>query len=210
MKLPFVVETQINKILKPNLITVVETFIDNKKQKKFYGKSLTGNFLQWLYGSINNGDADFLGSNLGIALNNNQVRRADTGAATVLSTAGIQLDANANTNAKGIVLSDDVTAITPASFNIGTLIANGNGANQLIHSAGFSIQGCQITGANTSFVLERNFDNQSAGNVSVQKIGLWNGATTGGFLWYADAVSPADIIPSGSVYTVRITFTITT
>jgi len=62
MKLPFFIETQLNKLLKPQLVAIVETFIDGKRSRRFYGKSLTANFLQWLYCQMNGADVSWVAS----------------------------------------------------------------------------------------------------------------------------------------------------
>jgi hypothetical protein len=210
MRLPFFIETQLYKILKPQIVTIVETFIDGKPSKKFYGKSLVGNFIQWLYAQFNQNDGAFA---LSPDINNTRTTcwRIDTGAAT----GGVQatnptLVAGAGVVNQGIVVGSAAVVPTPASFNVGTLIANGVGAGQLSYTQQSSIQGNVIAGQNTSFKLQRTWTNGSGGNVTVKAVAIYTNATAGGLMLYLDSVSPDDIIPNGNTYTVIITFQITT
>lgn len=210
LKLPFWFETQLNKLLQPNIVTIVETFIDGKPSKKFYGKSLTGNFIQWLYAHNSQNDAAF---QLSPSINNTRTSgwRIDTGAATGgLQSMDLDITAGAGIVNQGMVLGSDVVVVTPSNFSVGTLINSGVGAGQIVYNTQVSIQGNTIVGQNTSFILQRTFSNNSGGNITVQAIAIYCNETTGGFMYYLDSVAPADVIANGQVYTVQITFQITT
>lgn len=210
IKIPFWLETQVNKIIQPNIVTIVETFIDGKRSRKFYGKSLTGNFLQWIYAMANANDANFLVSDANFFNSRTAGIRADTGAASSSLATNISIEAAAGVSNQGIRLGSAVVVPAPASYNIGTLIANGVGAGQLVYNAMGSIQGCTVVGSQTSFILQRTFNNNSGGNVTVQAIAIQSNDVVGGLQYYLDAVAPADVIGNGQVYTVQITFQITT
>lgn len=212
IKIPFWLETQINKIIQPNIVTIVETFIDGKPIKKFYGKSLVGNFLQTVYAYMNQDDAvNFV---IGTAPFDDLTAclRIDTGAKNVgaITTGLLDITGSAGQTTFGTVLGSAVVVPAPGSFNVGTLITHGAGAGQLQYSAQGSTQGCVVSGSNTSFVLSRSFTNASGGNVTVNAIALYQTNIVGGVMIYLDSVSPADVIGNGQVYTVNLTFQIST
>jgi hypothetical protein len=210
MKLPFFIETQLNKLLKPQIVTIVETFIDGKPSKKFYGKSLVANWLQFLYAQLNANSGGYQNS---MAPYNNQigVQRADTGAiANVGSLNPMNSHGGLNVVNEGIILGSAVVVPTPASFNVGTVITSGVGANQLQYLVQTSIQGVEATGQNSSFILSRSYNNASGGNVTVNAIAIYSKVTTNPYMLYLDSVTPSDVIGNGELYTVNITFQITT
>lgn len=207
MKIPFLIEKTFNKIFKPQIVTIVETFIDGKKQKTFYGKSLTANFLQMLYAQFNNNDVDFATSPA--PFGNSRVNAQNSAGALVDGKSTMQIQAGTGVTNQGICVGSGSGAVAPANFNLGTLIANGVGVGQLQYQNQISTQGTVISGSNSSFVLERLYINGSGGNVTVNELGIFvNNA--GQFLIYRDLVSPGDSIPNGSTYRVAITFQITT
>ena len=208
MKLPFIIETQLNKILKPNIITVIETRIDGKLSRRFYGKSLVGNFLQAFYCQNANLSANFLGS--GAPWNNNQQGIRINGALGALNTAVTQSDAPAGNLTRGLIFGSNNTAPTPGDFVINTLIANGSGAGQLNYGAQTSPAGCNIAGANTVLTLRRSATNNSGGVVTVREVAYYITSSAISFMIYRDAVSPDDVINNGQTYTVDLVFTITT
>jgi len=211
MKLPFWIETQLNKVIKPQIVTIVETFIDGKPSKKFYGKSLVGNFLQAVYALMNVNDAAWLASG---APWNSRVTglRADTGGATLTMNAAAVFvqNAGAGITTFGTVLGSAAVVPAPASFNVGTLIAHGSGAGQLQYGAQSVVQGVQVSGQNSNFILTRSYTNSSGGNVTVRAIAQYSNTFAGGMMFYLDSVSPDDVIGNGQVYTVQITYQITT
>jgi len=73
-----------------------------------------------------------------------------------------------------------------------------------------SLQAMTIVGAQSSFVISRTYNNASGGNVTVRAIAMYISAIAGGIMHYLDSVSPDDVIGNGQVYTVTITFQITT
>jgi hypothetical protein len=210
MKLPFFIETQLNKILKPQIVTIVETFIDGKPSRKFYGKSLVANYLQYIYGSGHQDNVAFLAS--GAPFNSlSTALRIDTGGATAsIKALQVRIEAAAGITNQGIVLGSAAVVPAPASFNVGTLIAHGAGANQLQYGTMGSIQGVNIVGQNSNFIFQRTFTNSSGGNVTCRAIALYTNVIAGGMMVYLDSVAPDDVIGNGQVYTVQLTYQITT
>lgn len=212
MRLPFWIETQIYKLIHPQIVTIVETFIDGKPSRKFYGRSLTGNFLQCLYAHFNQIDTvNFAVSDATFFNTVDRGLRFDTGAQTnTLSTVSMALTAGVGVTNQGLTVGSSAVTPTPASFNNGTQIAHGVGAGQLQYGAMGANQGCTIAGQNTSFIFQRVFTNGSGGDVTVRSVCLRTNSVANGLLMYLDSVSPDDVIGNGQVYTVNITFTITT
>lgn len=207
MRIPFKIESAFNKIFKPQIVTIVETFVDDKPLKKFYGKSLTGNFLQFVYAQFNNNSANFAVSGAPWSSRNTVTSNVNTqinvGAVTM------RIDAALNDATKGIVCGVGVAAVAPGDYVMSSQIAHGSGAGQFLYGVQTSSQGSVIAGANTSFVLERLFTNNSGGAITVNEVGLFIN-NSGQFLIYRDLVSPGDLVPAGSVYRVKLTFQITT
>jgi hypothetical protein len=208
MRIPFLIETAFNKVFKPQIVTIVETFINDKPSQKFYGKSLTANFLQILYNHFNAGDADF---NVGGApfTNRSNVGKNTAGVVTTVTQSLFSIAAGPAVATQGIVIGSGNTAAAPADFNLNTKIANGAGAGQLQYQTQTAPFGPTIAGANTSFLLERLFVNASGGNVSINELGI-EFAAVGSFLIYRDVLGATDVIPNGGTYRVTITFQITT
>jgi len=206
MKIPFKIEKLFNKVFKPQIVTIVETYIDDKLSQRFFGKSFTANFLQGLYN-------EFAGSNVNFAVpgafpsNNtagkNTLGNTPTGNYTFTCDAAIGILTN------GIVVGSGNTAPTPLDFIMQTLITQGVGAGQLQYQPQTAPIGTTVTGAITSFTLERLMVNGSGGDVTVNEIGLYN-LFVQTFLIYRDVLGSSDIIPNGHSYRVSIEFQITT
>lgn len=208
MKLPFFLETQLNKILKPQIVTIVRTYIDGKLSKKFYGKSLLANFLQMLYAQYSNGSAGTFAVSGSPFVNNSQAVRT-TGALASANATIMTLNASTGVVTNGIIVGSNNTAVTATDYVVNTLIAHGSGAGQLLYGAQGASQGVQISGLNSSFILQRTFTNSSGANVTVREICIYVLCNTVSFCQYRDIVSPDDVIGNGQVYTVNITFQIT-
>lgn len=207
MKIPFKVESAFNKVFKPQIITIVETYIDNKLSRKFYGKSLVANFLQCLYSQMSNNDVDFATSPA--PFGNSRINALNTSGVLQNANTTMQISAGTGATNQGIIIGTGVTAVTAADFNLAALIANGVGAGQMQYQNQISTQGVVITGLTSSFVLQRLFINGSGGAITVNELGILH-ANGGPFMLYRDLVSPGDNVPNGSTYRVAITFQITT
>lgn len=207
MKIPFFFESAINKIIKPQIISIVEIYLNDKKIHRFYGKSLTANFLQHLWNRFSQGDANF---QIGTFCDSLGRAGRNTSNTQITTTPTFQTNAAVGGVTSGIILGSGSTTPTPADFVIETLISNGSGAGQLNYQQQTGVQGVQVSGANTSFVFQRLFVNNSAGNVSVRELGLYTFTGGSSFLIYRDVLPATDVIPSLGSYRVSITFQITT
>lgn len=205
MKIPFKIETVFNKIFKPQIVTIVETFINDKLQRKFYGKSLTANFLQTLYNQLGDSSGNFAipGSYPAQNTIGKRIDGTNINGAAVFAYEGLIGDVS-----KGIVVGSGNVVPTPGDFTL-TLIGQGVGANQLQYQIQTAPIGTTITGANTAFTLQRLMINASGGDVTVNEIGIYC-ISTGTYLHYRDVLSSSDVIPNLSTYRVNITFQITT
>jgi len=73
----------------------------------------------------------------------------------------------------GILLGTDSTAVTLSDYNLGTPIAHGSGAGQLLYGAGsVAIPFEDSTDSWVDIVMVRGFENQSGGNITVEEIGI--------------------------------------
>ena len=207
MKIPFKVETVFNKVFKPQIVSIVEIYLNDKQIHKFYGKSLTANFLQHLWNRFSQGDANF---QIGTYCDN--LGRAGRSIANTLVTTTPTFQTNAAVGGvtSGIILGSGSNAPAPADYVLQTPIANGSAAGQLNYQQQTGVQGVQIAGANTSFIFQRLYTNNSGGNVNVRELAIYT--LTGGqsFLIYRDVLPANDVIPTGGTYRVAITFQITT
>jgi hypothetical protein len=211
VRIPYFLEKQINKIIKPQIVTLIETFIDDKPKSKFYGKSLTANFLQLVYRNFNNYD-NFNFATPPAPFNNIQAYCLNTSNALINQTSALayQINGALGNDLKGIAVGSNNTAPTPLDYILNTKIANGSGAGQLNYQAQTSSQGTTVVGAVTSFILERIFVNNSAGDVIVREVGILAGVIPGYTLIYRDILPGNETIGTTKSYRVKITFSITT
>jgi hypothetical protein len=188
---------------------IVTTDIDGILSKRFYGKSLVGNFLQGIYGYFNGNDtADFAAS--GSPWNSvNLTKTTTAGTQAFYGSTSALISANVGAVDRGLILGSGSTAVAAADYVIETLIANGTGSGQLSYQSQTAPQGCEIVSLTTSFILERLFVNNSAGNVSVNEIALYVKLSSVSTMIYRDVLSSADVIPSGSTYRVTLEISIT-
>ena len=189
---------------------IVTTYIDNTISKRFYGKSLVGNFLQIIYTLMGQNDSThFVASG---APWGNRSQAKDIGG-TLHSTYNIVIfhtNANAGVVTQGLICGSGTTTPAAADLVCETPIAHGTGAGQLSYQDQTSTQGCQIVSLSTSFILQRLFVNSSGGQVDVNEICLYCLSSTWTFLLYRDVLSSADEIPNGSTYRVTLEISVTT
>lgn len=81
------------------------------------------------------------------------------------------VNAGASDSNKGIQVGTGSAAPTPADYKLGTLITTGNGAGQLAYAADV-LTPPSTSGQTTSFVISRNFTNNSGAPITVTEIGL--------------------------------------
>lgn len=208
MKIPFIIETQFNKIFKPQLVSIIETRIDGRKSKKFYGKSLVANFLQNIYANFNQNSTNFADPPA-IYLNRSYSKNTVNGNVLVNNQFG-RIDGGAGALNRGIIIGTGTTAPQPSNIAIETIINHGSGAGQMNYGAQQGIMGTTITGSLTEFTINRTYNNNSGGSITVNECAIY--ADYGGSVIciYRDLISPGDTINNGQVYDVLITFQITT
>jgi len=189
---------------------IVTTYIDNTISKRFYGKSLVGNFLQMIYCCLANADlTDFTAS--GSPWSSQQYAKQTSGAlVAVHNITPWQANANVGALNKGIVLGSGTTSPTAADYIIETIINHGTGSGELSYESQTAPQGCEISSLTTSFILQRLFVNNTGSQVDVNEIVLYSAYSTYIFLLYRDVLSSADEIPNGSTYRVTLEISVTT
>jgi len=189
---------------------IVTTYIDHKISKRYYGKSLVGNFLQLLYGLFSNADStDFPASG---APWSSLLNLKDITSTNRLCTSSTYkaVDADINQVTHGLVFGTGDTAPAAADLSLETLIANGTGAGQLSYQNQIATQGCTIVSLTTSFILQRLAVNTSGGQIDVNEIALYMQMSSYSFCIYRDVLSSADEIPNGSTYRVTLEISVTT
>jgi hypothetical protein len=189
---------------------IVTTFIDEKLSKKFYGKSLVGNFLQIIYTHLAYADTtNFPASG---APWSSQTTSKDIGSVSrnTYNVATIQSNAILGAVSKGLLCGSGTTTPAAADLAPETLITHGATAGKLMYQVQTANQGCTIVSLTTSFILQRLFVNSSGGQVDVNEI-CWQGYYAGNsFLLYRDVLSSTDEIPDGSTYRVTLEVSVTT
>ena len=201
-----------NKILKPNITTIVELETTSGKYKKFYGKSLLGNFLSWVYLNFHDNDANF-------ALNDVSWDGTGTGRGTLrLTTTGSYSNITANrvaeikqaagANTYGMQLGTGTTAVDFHDYALDTIIDEGVGAGQMSHGSQGSIQGLTVVGNTGSFILNRLFTNNSGSSIDVTELGVMASSVGAVILIYRDVFS-AITVADGETLNAKITFSVT-
>jgi len=189
---------------------VVTTYIDNKISKRFYGKSLVGNFLQILYTMFNYNDTTHFPVSGAPWSSRSQSKATDGTLYTTYNALAFQVDAVAGSAGQGLNVGSGTTTPTSADYVCETLIAHGTSAGQLDYQDQTSIQGCEIDSLTTSFILQRLFVNSSGGQIDVNEINLYSYISPKSYLLYRDVLSSADEIPNGSTYRVTLEISVTT
>lgn len=211
IKIPFFLESLLLKAVKPQLVTVVEFFLDGKPVKKFYGKSVNSNFLTWIYAQFANNEAAFATSPAG---NNAKTDiRMDDGSWQNRSSSVMLMGSPAvGIDFRGIVFSSVAQSLLPNVYTITNIIRHGVGANQLSYSVQGSVKGSTILGQNTEFILQRTAQNLSGADISVAAFGIYCGGSTflarDYFLIYVD--NAAITVVNGQTLTCQVTWKVTT
>ena len=189
---------------------VMSTYIDEKLSKKFYGKSLVGNFLQILYTQMAANDStDFPAS---AAPWSSVYKSQKTSGATQSTYSVVCFTAAANTGEvnRGLILGSGTTTPAAADYTVETFIAHGTGASQISYQSQTATQGCTIVDLVTSFILQRVFINTSGGQIDVNEICLYSNQSSYIYMLYRDVLSSTDEIPDGSTYRVTLEISVTT
>jgi len=189
---------------------IVTTYIDGIISKRFYGKSLTGNFLQLVYLNMaQNETANFVAS--GSPWTSLTSCKDITGTMrAVYNQLNLKLNAAIGIDEIGIICGSGTTTPAAADYVCETPIDHGTAAGELSYQQQTSTQGCEIASLTTSFILQRLFVNNSGGQVDVNEICLNSFYSAYRFLIYRDVLVSADEIPNGSTYRVTIELSVTT
>ena len=188
---------------------IMTTYIDNVISKRFYGKSLTGNFLQIIYSIMTQADGDFAvsGAPWSSAINSKDVNGTSRATHNLIS---FRQNVSAGDLTAGLILGTGTTTPAADDYTIETVIPHGTGSGQLSYQNMAATQGCEIVGLVTSLVLQRLFVNSSGAQIDVNEIALYSKQTTYVFCIYRDVLSSADEIPNGSTYRVTLEMSVTT
>lgn len=114
----------------------------------------------------------------------------------------------------GIVVGSDNTAAAPTQFALGTQIAHGEAAGELLYGGNECIT-IAFVNPNGQFTVRRYFTNVSGGDVTIEEVGIYaNGASQTipaiyQFCIARDVVAPAEVVADTEIlevtYTVQIT-----
>ena len=206
-KAKFKIKKQAFRILKPQLVATGKMLVNDKVVKEFYCESLTFNFLQYWYARLNNDLPQFLVSQ-GSYLRNKTRQWDDTyyNANNNLYRATALLgEVNA-----GIVFGTGTTTPAALDYVMESLIGEGAGAGQFNYQVQGSIQGCEVTGLVTDFILQRIAINNSGGTINVTELGFYeNYSELEYFLCLHDTFVAVPIADT-EILTVQLKFSVTT
>jgi len=87
--------------------------------------------------------------------------------------ANFAVDAAAADATKGIVVGTGTNAVAMTDYALQTLIAHGNGANQLSYGAMTFDPTSTTSGSDRYFQIYRTFTNNSGGNITITEVGLY-------------------------------------
>ena len=188
---------------------IVSTYINGKLSKKFYGKSLLGNFLHRLYVSLAAG----VTVNFPVGSAPFDVLSAlddITGASrSIYNQYYWDISANTADASHGLVFGRGDTAVSAVDISLETICAEGTGANQLNYQTQTANQGCEVSSLTTSFILQRIAVNNSGAQINIWEIGLYFYAVAWSFILYRDVLSSADAVGDGDSYRVTLEISVT-
>lgn len=160
------------------------------------GRSLVKNFLHILY-------AHFIATTQ--AVNNTSAGTSNFSVATYPFVA-----ADGNNDNFGILVGTGSTAAAPANAAMGTKIAHGTSATQLVYG------GCSCSGAfipqdqDTVIIITRAFRNYSGGSITIEEIGMAVAEDSAPTLyWLISRDVTSQVMANGDTVLVAITITTT-
>ena len=189
---------------------IVTTYIDNKISKRFYGKSLVGNFLQLVYTNFAANDSTNFAASGAPFSSLSSTRDINNTLRSTYSNISFNTNGATGDASKGLVVGTGNTAAAAVDYKAETICAHGTGAGQLSYQTQTSTQGCEIDTLTTSFILQRLFVNGSGAQIDVNEICLYSKGGSYSFCLYRDVLSSADEIPNGSTYRVTLEISVTT
>ena len=197
------------------IINLVSAFPNGKitNHKCWHGKSLTGNFLQWLYTNYAEGTSvDFALSsfNGGTA---NQYTKGILGSNSGTYNAYSKLHGEVGDTLKGIVFGTGITPVTALDYKLITLIAHGTAAGQLSYQQQGASQAPINVDLTTTFILQRIAVNNSGDSITINEIGIYSSQPAWGnnpICLFREIVSGGLAVLATQTLTAQITFQVTT
>jgi len=143
-------------------LELVRIYPDGRRElRELDANSWLKNYAGWCHGSWTN-------TLIGLVDVNNS---AFNYLVTVASVDKFRGDAGATTDGYGIQVGTGSGAVDRDNYKLGTKVAHGNGAGQLYYQACTITPLAPITGG-YEVVLNRQFDNNSGGDITVNEVGL--------------------------------------
>ena len=210
IKIPFWLEKKINKVLKPLLVTEVRIYVDDKLKRQFYGKSLTANYLQWLYSRFNGfaASANWAASAAPFTSNLDLINTAGVDATSGLYNYPIMTGLTGD-DTRGFLIGTGTTTPTPQDYVIESIIPNGTAVGQMSYNQMICLNGVTILGSVSSLIVQRTFDNNSGATINVSEFVMYGDSSSLQFLFYRDTFTPISVV-DGKTFKIEIEFSVTT
>jgi len=146
---------------------------------------------------------------LQIQMSTDQNTVNDTGTPTartvIVASENFNIKGTAGLNTYGPVVGTGNAAVTISDSKLGTIIAHGNSANQLMYGL-TSIGAVSVVGSTASFVISRTWTNSSSTNpITVNEVGLY--CKGGSYYYMLDRTLSTFAIANGGA-TATVTYTI--
>ena len=198
------------EVLKPQIMVTAKFSIDGKVVREIFCESLTFNWMMYLYGRFNDNSLSFAESTVASgSFGRNKTHQIDGSYYSVPSTM-YQQDAVLGEDNKGIVVGTGVTAVAPLDYLMESQILEGSGSGQFNHQVQVGVQGPEVSGLVSSFILQRVFVNNSGGTINVTELGMFEEYTaTEIFLGLHDIFTLIPVLDTKALV-IEIKFSITT
>jgi len=102
----------------------------------------------------------------------------------------------------GILVGSSSNPLDLTQYNLGSLIAHGSGAGQLLYGS-TTVESVVESASSASLRIIRTFSNSSGGTVTVYEFGLFFKGYAGTFMFTRDVVSNGIAVPNGATLTLR-------
>jgi hypothetical protein len=147
------------------------------------------------------------------------IQKTDGTSAAVVMTGGGMLNSGGGAlgtgppslSAAGLVVGTGSTAVAIGDYALGTVCAQGTGANQFSHQAG-TMTAPAIVGSTCSWKVRRTFINNSAADITVREIGSYHTVPASAnftALGWRDVLLIPAVVPIGGAITVEYTVGVT-
>lgn len=140
-------------------------------------------------------------------------RTFPTSASKIIYDNGGYINGDSGDENEGIVVGSSDVAVQYDDYALGSKIAHGTGAGQLVYNAQ-SLENLQYSGGVISFRVTRTFTNNSGSSVDVKEIGMYmrqldNTGTARNICVARDVLASPQSVPDGATLTVRYTISVT-